>query len=81
MDHTSSNEFALSQANFLKSQEEANTFMAKTFRQIPAHAFYTALPQLISRIIHDDVRQHISFDLRNLLSNSLIRFILGVHAG
>lgn len=48
------------QANFLKSQEEANTFMAKTFRQIPAHAFYTALPQLISRIIHDDVRQHMS---------------------
>lgn len=36
------------------SQDEANTFMALQFRRIPSHAFYTAIPQLISRVIHDD---------------------------
>lgn len=38
-----------------RNQEKANTIMAESYKQIPAHAFYTAIPQLISRIIHVDV--------------------------
>jgi hypothetical protein len=37
------------------SQDEINAFMAITYRKISAQALYTAIPQLISRIIHDDV--------------------------
>lgn len=33
-------------------QNEANEIVSKTLRTIPAHCFYTAMPQLISRIGH-----------------------------
>ena len=35
-------------------QDEANVLMANHFKQIPASSFYTAMPQLISRITHAD---------------------------
>jgi hypothetical protein len=38
------------------SKDEINAFMASTYRKISAQSLYTAIPQLISRIIHDDVR-------------------------
>jgi serine/threonine-protein kinase ATR len=37
-----------------ESQNEANEYLAKNFRQIPAQAFYTVIPQLVSRIVHSD---------------------------
>lgn len=37
-----------------KSKEDANILMGKNFRSIPAQAFYTAFPQLISRIAHQN---------------------------
>ena len=37
-----------------RHQNEANTFMANNIKSIPPASFYTAMPQLISRVIHDD---------------------------
>lgn len=42
-------------ADLPKNQEEANALMAKSIKEIPAIAFYTVMPQLISRITHVDV--------------------------
>jgi serine/threonine-protein kinase ATR len=39
----------------LRSQEQANSLMEKNSKTIPAQAFYTAIPQLVSRISHNDV--------------------------
>lgn len=37
------------------SKDEINAFMASSYRKISAQSLYTAIPQLISRIIHEDV--------------------------
>lgn len=46
--------------------------MASNFKKIPAQAFYTAMPQLISRVIHDD--QETALVVRGILKRVLIKF-------
>jgi len=46
--------------------------MAKQMKQIPAQAFYTALPQLLSRVIHDDKDSEMI--VRGILKRVLIKF-------
>lgn len=46
--------------------------MAQNFKQIPAIAFYTAIPQLISRVIHDD--KDTAMVVRGILKRILIKF-------
>ena len=43
------------EAVLCSSQDDINKFMATTFKKISAQSLYTAIPQLISRITHDDV--------------------------
>lgn len=53
---TSSPHYTLTLAALLIScQDDVNKFMATTFKKISAQALYTSIPQLISRITHDDV--------------------------
>jgi hypothetical protein len=42
-------------ASLARCQEEANALMKKNALTISAQAFYTAIPQLVSRISHYDV--------------------------
>jgi serine/threonine-protein kinase ATR len=37
-----------------RKQQDANSVIALNVKSISATSFYTALPQLISRVIHDD---------------------------
>lgn len=37
-----------------KSKNEANKHMANNLKEIPPAAFYTAIPQLVSRVTHSD---------------------------
>lgn len=53
-------------------QNEANTFMATQVRDIPPIAFYTAMPQLIARVIHDDPET--SMVVRSILQRVLVKF-------
>lgn len=46
--------------------------MAKKYRQIPASAFYTAMPQIISRIKHYDVET--TTVVRSILRRILVKF-------
>jgi serine/threonine-protein kinase ATR len=46
--------------------------MAQNFKQIPAIAFYTAIPQLLSRVIHDD--QDTAMVVRGILRRVLVKF-------
>ena len=47
--------FNLTTADFLaKNQDQANALMVNNTKAIPAAAYYTAMPQLISRVIHED---------------------------
>jgi serine/threonine-protein kinase ATR len=59
-------------ASLSASQDEANAFMAKKFKQIPAQAFYTAMAQLISRVIHDD--KETALVVRGILRRVLTKF-------
>lgn len=38
-----------------QNQIDLNAFIANRFKQIPAQAFYTALPQIVSRVNHGNV--------------------------
>lgn len=55
-----------------RCRAEANAFMAQNFKQIPAIAFYTAIPQLISRVIHDD--KDAAMVVRGILKRVLAKF-------
>jgi serine/threonine-protein kinase ATR len=63
---------ALPLVSLIANQDEANAFMAKKFKQIPAQAFYTAMAQLISRIIHDD--KETALVVRGILRRVLTKF-------
>lgn len=55
-----------------QNQNHANTFMASQIRDIPSVAFYTAMPQLISRVIHDDPET--SLVVKSILQRVLVKF-------
>lgn len=54
-------------------QKELNVFLAKEITRIPALAFYTALPQLISRISTNDQSESYLV-VRNILKRVLAKF-------
>jgi len=68
--HISEKETHLS--HLKKKQEEANTLMLSHMKQIPAHAFYTVIPQLIARVIHDN--GDTATVVRGILRRVLIKF-------
>jgi serine/threonine-protein kinase ATR len=59
-------------AEMAEKQEEANTLMANHFKKISAPAFYTALPQLISRITHPD--KDTAIVVKNILRRVLTKY-------
>ena len=59
-------------AQMIKTQREATEIVAVAVRKIPARVFYTAMPQLISQIMH--VHDETSLSVRNILSRVLARF-------
>lgn len=55
-----------------RHKNEANACMASNLKVIPAAAFYTAMPQLISRVIHTD--KETSLVVQNILKRVLVKF-------
>eukprot|EP00934_Nitzschia_sp_Nitz4_P002344 Nitzschia sp. Nitz4//scaffold9_size221794//64787//75082//NITZ4_001337-RA/size221794-augustus-gene-0.161-mRNA-1//-1//CDS//3329560974//2344//frame0 len=53
-------------------QNQANAFMAGQVKDIPAIAFYTTMPQLISRVTHDNIET--SLVVKSILQRVLIKF-------
>lgn len=53
-------------------QQEVNSCLASHLKRIPATSFYTALPQLISRIIHDD--KNTALVVQEILKRVLTKF-------
>lgn len=51
-----------------ESQEEINVFVSRSVKSFPAHALYTAMPQLISRITHENVSMLVVSFVRKLSS-------------
>ena len=54
-----------------ENQDRLNKIMKRFASSIPAHMFYTALPQLVSSILHPDAesRRNVSLILRTVLVN------------
>jgi len=54
-----------------ENQDRLNTMMKSFASSIPAHMFYTALPQLVSSVLHPDAesRRNVSLILRTVLVN------------
>jgi serine/threonine-protein kinase ATR len=55
-----------------QNQNQANTLMASQLKHIPSVAFYTAMPQLISRVVHDDPET--ALVVKSILQRVLIKF-------
>ena len=55
-----------------KTQRDANEMVALALRKIPPRVFYTAMPQLISQIMH--VNAETSMAVRNILSRVLVKY-------
>jgi serine/threonine-protein kinase ATR len=53
-------------------QQDLNEYMASNYKKIPPQIFYTAIPQLISRITHDD--RDTAAVVRLILQRLLTRF-------
>lgn len=65
--------FIVCQADFLSnSQAQARTFMASNLKNIPPAAFYSALPQLISHLFHED--DDTTMVVKKILSRVLYKF-------
>lgn len=56
------------------SQQGANELMARNLKRIPPRAFYTAIPQLISNVLHSDSETGLL--VRNILVRLLVKFPL-----
>jgi serine/threonine-protein kinase ATR len=59
-------------ANSVNNQEKANQLASGLVKSVAVHAFYTAMPQLISRITHRDV--HTATVVRAILKRILTKF-------
>lgn len=71
---TSSQSFGTkANGNLAERQDEANQFMAKQVKHISSQIFYTAMPQLISRVIHDDLGT--ALVVRGILRRVLTKFV------
>jgi ATP adenylyltransferase/5',5'''-P-1,P-4-tetraphosphate phosphorylase II len=55
-----------------RNQNEANLCMANNMKAIPQASFYTAMPQLVSRVIHDD--KETALVVQGILKRVLIKF-------
>jgi serine/threonine-protein kinase ATR len=55
-----------------RHQNDANACMANNLKSIPPAAFYTAMPQLVSRVIHDD--KETALVVQGILKRVLAKF-------
>jgi hypothetical protein len=55
-----------------KNKNDANKCMANNLKVIPASAFYTAMPQLVSRVIHVD--KDTAYVVQGILKRVLVKF-------
>lgn len=56
----------------IESQNSANVLMADHIKAIPAAAYYTAIPQLVSRVIHENADT--SKIVKRILERVLVKF-------
>ena len=55
-----------------RNKNEANKYMANNLKEIPPSAFYTAIPQLVSRVTHRD--RDTSSVVYGILKRVLVKF-------
>jgi serine/threonine-protein kinase ATR len=57
-----------------ENQDQINQFMAKNLKVIPPAAFYTAIPQLVSRVVHQNAET--ALIVKKILERVLFKFPL-----
>lgn len=62
----------INQEFLISNQNRANVLMADNIKAIPAAAYYTAIPQLASRVMHDD--EDTAKIVKRILERVLVKF-------